>query len=135
MQKVLYLIIVILVLTLLFFVLKPQKPLSDTSSKNLTPSITQSSKQTSSSPIKLVVKDKKLVSGSDTISVTQGEKVTLQITADEDEEFHLHGYDKMVELEKDKPATLTFTADTSGRFPFELEKSGTELGALEVQPK
>jgi hypothetical protein len=83
----------------------------------------------------LVVQNKKVISGGDTIKVMQGENVSIKITVDEDEELHLHGYNKMVNIEKGKPAMLEFVADKSGRFPYELEKSGTELGNLEVQPK
>lgn len=83
----------------------------------------------------LVIKNKKIISGGETLQATQGDEVTINITSDEPEEFHVHAYDKSVELEADKQATLTFTANISGRFPFELEKSKTEVGALEVQPK
>lgn len=61
--------------------------------------------------------------------------VRITITADEDEEFHVHGYDESVQLTAGEPAELTFMAGASGRFPIELEESKTELGALEVQPQ
>lgn len=83
----------------------------------------------------LVIKEKKVVSGPATIKVNQGDEVTINITSDEAEEFHVHAYDNSIELESNVKATLTFTANLSGRFPFELEKSKTEIGALEVQPK
>ena len=83
----------------------------------------------------LVIKNKKLVSGSDTLKVIEGNQVTINITSDGDEELHLHGYDKSIDLEANKPAKLEFNANLTGRFPFELEKSKIELGALEVQPK
>ena len=83
----------------------------------------------------LVIKEKKVISGPTTIKINQGDEVTIKITSDEAEEFHVHAYDNSVELEPNKQATLTFTANLSGRFPFELENSKTEIGALEVQPK
>lgn len=83
----------------------------------------------------LVINGKKLTSGPETIKVNQGDEVTIKIISDETEEFHVHAYDNSVELEPGKQATLTFTAKMSGRFPFELESSKTEIGALEVQPK
>ncbi len=83
----------------------------------------------------IVIKEKKIVSGPTTIKVNQGDEITINITADEAEEFHVHAYDNSVELEPNKEATLTFTANLSGRFPFELEQSKTEIGAIEVQPK
>ena len=123
-NNLLYLVVGILVLLGLFFVLKP---------KSTTPqpiTITKSTKN-----FDLVVKNKKLASGSANLKVTEGDQVTINITNDEDEELHLHGYDKSVDLETSKSAQLTFTANLTGRFPFELEHSKTELGALEVQPK
>ena len=83
----------------------------------------------------LVVKNKKLVSGKSVLQAEQDEDVVIKITVDEDEELHLHGYDKSVDLEKNKEGTLSFKANLTGRFPFELEHSKTDLGALEVQPK
>lgn len=81
------------------------------------------------------VKNKKLVRGPEIINVFEGEKVIIKILVDEDEEFHLHGYDKSLKLEKDKEAELSFTADKTGRFPYELENSKIELGVIEVSPK
>lgn len=82
----------------------------------------------------LEVKDRKLVSGSSTLTVKQGDQVSITITADESDELHLHGYDKSVEFEANTLATLSFTADRSGRFPFEMEGSATGLGELHVEP-
>lgn len=90
---------------------------------------------TAPNTFELGIQGKKLVSGPATIKVNQGDEVTLKITSDEAEEFHVHAYDNSVELEPGKQATLTFNAKLSGRFPFELENSKTEVGVLEVQPK
>ncbi len=83
----------------------------------------------------LVIKDKKIVSGSGNITVNQGDTVTLTITNDTDEEVHLHGYNIAMDVAANKPADLTFMASSSGRFPYELEHSSTELGAISVMPK
>ncbi len=82
----------------------------------------------------LVVADKKLVKGEPTLTAHVGDTVVISITADEEEEFHLHGYDRSVDLHPGEEASLTLVAEASGRFEFELEKSKVELGALEVQP-
>lgn len=92
----------------------------------------QSQPETKDFTLKVV--DKKLVEGPSTLTVKQGDIVNIHITNDGDEELHLHGYDMMVDLATDTEATLTFTANASGHFPFELEHSSTELGAVEVQP-
>jgi plastocyanin len=83
----------------------------------------------------LVVRDRKLVSGPETLTVRQGDTVDIKITVSENEELHLHGYDKHVDLEKDKPGELKFTADLTGSFPYELEHSATEIGHLQVEPR
>jgi heme/copper-type cytochrome/quinol oxidase subunit 2 len=84
----------------------------------------------------LIVTGKKIVSGDTTLSVNQGDVVTITITDTDDatEELHLHGYDVHTDLTAGVASTLTFTASTTGRFPFELENSKTDLGAVEVNP-
>ena len=83
----------------------------------------------------LKVIDRVFTEGSGDITVHEGDVVSMTITVNEDEELHVHGYDKAVDLTKDTPSTLTFIANISGRFPFELEHSKTELGAFSVLPK
>jgi len=83
----------------------------------------------------LAVQNRKLVSGPSTLQVNQGDNVTINITVDEDEELHLHGYNLHIDLQKGIPSSLTFTATSSGNFPYELEHSSTEIGALQVQPR
>lgn len=85
--------------------------------------------------VELVVKDKQLVSGPQVISVVQGTTVTLRITVDHHDELHLHGYDLTLKLPTAEAAELTFVADRSGRFEYELHHSHLTLGALEVQPQ
>jgi len=83
----------------------------------------------------LVVKDKKVVSGSGDIKVAMGDMVSVTVTNDTDEEVHLHAYDVSIELRAGVPGTLTFMATASGRFPIELEGSKTDIGAVSVMPK
>ncbi len=64
----------------------------------------------------------------------EGDRIILQIISDRADEFHLHGYDKSVELSAFATATLEFDANIAGRFPFELERSHAELGAIEISP-
>lgn len=83
----------------------------------------------------LEVKNKKLVGGQQKLQVRQADTVTFLITSDQAEEFHLHGYDKSVDLQKGKQVKLSVKADISGKFSFELEHAKVDLGDLEVQPK
>lgn len=138
-SKNIWLVVVgIVVLVGLFYILKPKTPTIPATT--ITPSPTTES--TSSAQVNpqskifdLVVKNKKLVSGQEVIQVTEGDQITINITSDENEELHIHGYDESVDLEANKMAQLSFTANLTGRFPYELENSKTEIGALEVQPK
>ena len=82
----------------------------------------------------LHIEGRRLVLGPPIFEVKKGDTVTLNITADERDEFHLHGYEKSVDLEAGREGTLTLLADTVGRFPAELEGSKTEVFFLEVQP-
>lgn len=120
-NNLLYLIIGVVVLVGLFYLVKP---------KAVPPQPVSTVKT-----FDLVVKNKKLVSGPETLKVTQDDQVNINITNDEPEELHLHGYDKSVDLEASKSAQLKFSANLTGRFPYELEHSKTEIGALEVTPK
>ncbi len=81
------------------------------------------------------IENRRLVSGSSVLSATLGDTVTFRVEADQSDHLHLHGYDRMLTLTPGETATLSFTADRSGRFEFELEDAGIELGALEVQPR
>ena len=125
----------ILVLVGLFYLLKPKPTSISNSSPASTESTTSAQPSSMIKTFDLVVKGKKLVSGPDTLTVTEGDEVLINITSDEDEEFHLHGYDKSVDLQASSSAQLKFSANLTGRFPYELEKSKTAIGVLEVQPK
>ena len=82
----------------------------------------------------LKLEGRRLVSGPSVLSVREGDTVIVKITSDEAEELHLHGYDESVGLVPNTETSITFLANASGRFPFELEVSKTEVGSLEVQP-
>ncbi len=123
----------IILLTFTFFYFKNQK-----SQNNLIQPPNPQAKEATSSPnlekiFHIQISNKKLQS-SETIQVKVGDNVTFTVMSDEAEELHLHGYDKSVNLEKGKEVQLKFKADISGRFPYELEKSKTDLGILEVLP-
>ncbi len=120
-----FIILIVVALVVLFYIFKPGQ-----NSDNST--ITT---QTTEKVINLTVKDKKIIFGSENLQVTEGDNVVIKITADVSDEFHLHGYDRSVDLIPNQEVQLLFNANLTGRFPFELEQSKTELGALEVQPK
>lgn len=69
------------------------------------------------------------------ITVTEGDRVVLRITADSPLELHLHGYDLEREIEPGEPARLSFEADLTGRFALENHETEEELGTLVVEPR
>ena len=69
------------------------------------------------------------------VTVTEGDRVVLQITSDSPLEVHLHGYDLEREVEPGEPARLSFEADLTGRFEIENHETEKELGTLVVEPR
>lgn len=83
----------------------------------------------------LQVQQGQRVAGPAVIRVMQGEAVVLELSADTDDELHLHGYDLSLAITAGQPARLAFTADRSGRFEYELHRAHREIGVLEVLPR
>ena|SRR2546429_7556626 len=69
------------------------------------------------------------------VTATQNQQVTLNLTADKQEEIHLHGYDIKFEVGgAGQTVTHSFKADKTGSFEMEIEDSSTHLGELDVTP-
>lgn len=75
------------------------------------------------------------VGGASTLEVNQDDEVTIEITSDTDIGAHLHGYDIEDEAVPGQTATMSFTADTTGRFPIEVHGTEVVIAYLEVQPR
>jgi FtsP/CotA-like multicopper oxidase with cupredoxin domain len=82
----------------------------------------------------IVVKGGQPDGGLKKISVKKGERVEIDVTADEADEAHLHGYDIEKELQPGKAAKFRFTADLEGVFELELHHAGTQLAKITVRP-
>jgi ferric-dicitrate binding protein FerR (iron transport regulator) len=67
------------------------------------------------------------------VKVPLGSDVRLEVTADQADEVHLHGYDRKVDIEPGTPAVLDFQADTPGVFEVELEEAALKLVELQVE--
>jgi FtsP/CotA-like multicopper oxidase with cupredoxin domain len=74
------------------------------------------------------------VEGPGQISVTQGDRVAIEVKADTADHVHVHGYDLMADVAPDREVTITFRADIPGIFEIELEDAGLLLTRLEVTP-
>ena len=66
------------------------------------------------------------------IEASVGDVVTLTIDSDVAEEIHLHGYDIFADVVPGETTTMTFTADTPGRFEIEFETSPAFIAELVV---
>ncbi len=69
------------------------------------------------------------------VSVREGDRVTLNVTANRPVEMHVHGYDLEEEVEPGEATEITFRADLTGRFPIEDHDTEAELGTLVVEPR
>lgn len=72
------------------------------------------------------------------VEVREGDRMNLRVESDAPAEFHVHGYDLEREVEPDETATLSFTADITGRFDIEGHPVGSEepaTGTLTVLPR
>jgi hypothetical protein len=67
-----------------------------------------------------------------TITVKVGQSVAVDAISDVEEEVHVHGYDKELQLTPGKPASVVFTANVKGTFEVETHKSGKLVAKLVV---
>jgi hypothetical protein len=67
-----------------------------------------------------------------TVKAKAGQTVLVTAVSDADEELHIHGYDKELELRPGKPASVKFTANMKGTFEIETHKSGKLVAKLVV---
>jgi hypothetical protein len=148
MRKTLYLVVTVALLVALFFVFAPQKtrdsqvptaPGANTAPVAATPSAsaapTQPVPADNATLVELKVQQGRLVSGPEVVKMTEGDKLTLRITSDTDDEMHLHGYNLHLDLTAGQTGELALTANRSGRFEYELHHAHRTLGALEVYPR
>jgi hypothetical protein len=75
------------------------------------------------------------VGGVKTFKSVQGDTVTLVYKSDTAAEFHLHGYDREVEVRAGEERAVTLVVDATGRFEIEVEDTKTPVGYLEVLPR
>ncbi len=64
--------------------------------------------------------------------VRLGQEVVILLQSDQDEEYHLHGFDIDQKAAAGTEAELTFTADKAGRFELESHTSDKVLLVLDV---
>ncbi|MEV4255840.1 hypothetical protein AB0J52_22000 [Spirillospora sp. NPDC049652] len=74
----------------------------------------------------------RVVTASRTVKVRRGATVRITVTSDVPEEFHLHGYDRELELAPGRPASLRLVASLPGVFEAEMHHSGARAFELQV---
>jgi FtsP/CotA-like multicopper oxidase with cupredoxin domain len=79
------------------------------------------------------VRHGKVQGGLHTLKVRSGEHVVITITNDANDQAHLHGIDKEVELTANTPAKLAFDAKAQGSYELELHGSETLIATVEVR--
>jgi heme/copper-type cytochrome/quinol oxidase subunit 2 len=85
-------------------------------------------------PLTVEVRGLQPVNGVKELDVREGERVRFNVTSDQPEEVHVHGYDVTGEVGPAKPATFSFPATITGIFEVELEHAGVEILKLTVRP-
>jgi plastocyanin len=101
--------------------------------KNATPSnTTDPSGDEADVNVEVTIAGGKVSPSGASIKVAAGNTVKIAGTSDVDEELHVHGYDKTLELKAGKPASVTFKADTKGTFEVETHESGKLVAKLVV---
>jgi hypothetical protein len=86
----------------------------------------------------LAVAGGRLTDGPTVLEATQGDQITLAVSVDKSSTLHLHGYEKLLQVQPGSDATLSFNAARAGFFPLALHNSDgseTTLAALQVQPR
>jgi FtsP/CotA-like multicopper oxidase with cupredoxin domain len=81
------------------------------------------------------------VGGSEDITATQGQRLTVSLHTDAPAELHIHGYELSKDVDAGGTGSITFTADATGVFEVEAhplvhgeEGTGVELAHLQVNP-
>ena len=70
--------------------------------------------------------------GTRVVSVPKGTAVTINMTAPDAEDYHLHGYDLEQKADAGKTSTFEFTADQTGQFDLESHLTEQTLLVLVV---
>lgn len=81
----------------------------------------------------LKVRGGAVAGGPRSFSVSRGDTVTLSISSDVNDEVHVHGIDRTLDLQAGRTVKLTFETPEQGSFEIEMHDAGIALGTLRVQ--
>jgi hypothetical protein len=88
--------------------------------------------ETADVTINVTVANGKVNPSGATVKAKAGQSVLVTAVSDADEELHIHGYDKELELAPGKPGSVRFVANLKGTFEIETHKSGKLVAKLVV---
>jgi hypothetical protein len=70
-----------------------------------------------------------------TLRFTEGERIRFRVRATQADHVHVHGYDRLKDVEAGQTVSFSFPASITGIFEVELEEAGLLLGNLRVDPR
>jgi hypothetical protein len=82
--------------------------------------------------INITVANGKVNPSGATIKAKAGQTVLITAVSDAEDQLHVHGYDKEIELVPGKPVSEKFTANMKGTFEIETHESGKLVAKLVV---
>jgi hypothetical protein len=103
-----------------------------TTNEETTTEVTTTAPANEPQRIRIEVENAEPVGGVQRYEVDEGAEVVLVVTADVEDEVHLHGYDLPADVAPDHPARIQFQADLVGEFEIELEERKVPIGELVV---
>jgi hypothetical protein len=83
----------------------------------------------------IAIKDGGPVGDPPTLEYEKGDMIVLRLSADAEEEVHIHGFDKTVDVPLRGATVTRFRANIEGIFEIEAHGSGKLLAKLEIRPK
>lgn len=82
----------------------------------------------------IVIRNGEPVGGVQELEYNAGDQIRFQVSSNQADEVHVHGYDVEEEIPAGGSATLAFPADIEGIFEVELHGSETQIAELRVNP-
>jgi hypothetical protein len=83
--------------------------------------------------IDVTITGRKVTPAPTTVDLTVGEKLTLVVTSDHDDELHAHGFDVESTLKAGTPTTVTLTGTEPGLFEVETHEPALRLMMVAVR--
>jgi hypothetical protein len=82
----------------------------------------------------IVVRNGKPVGGIEKMEYKKGERVRFVVRSDVSDEIHVHGYDKLGDVQAGGSVRFDFPAEIEGLFVVELEQRAEQIAQLRVNP-